>query len=483
MLAPWVADEMQTADLNDKRITDRLKIVLSQLGKRPTLSIPAACGGRAEMTAAYRFFDNEKTTFKDILRPHSDATRDRIGAQPVVILAQDTTEIDLTKPDMIVRGAGPLDGNARRGALLHVLHGFTPDGTPLGTVFADAWTRDEQVGCATLSRAQRAQTPIEEKESCRWVTTIREAQQVARDCSQTQCICVADSEADIYEFLVEATADPHPVDWVVRACQERALRPENQGETSVVHLTQRLLATAVLFTHSISVRGRKAKVACETRGRRRTRQPRETDVSVRAARVTLRAPYRRGTKLPDVTISVVLVREEHPPENEEPVEWILLTSLPIDTQEQVRQVIQFYCVRWMIEIFFRVLKSGCRVEERRFETLDRQLNCLAVFMIVAWRTLFVCRLARSNPKMNCEAIFEPAEWKSTWKVVRNEDPPREPPPLGQMVHMVAHLGGYIYRAHSEPGPQTIWIGLQRVYDFAFCWEQFGPETKNRVKDV
>jgi len=483
MLAAWVVDEMKTADLNDKRITDRLMVVLSQLGERPTLSIPAACGGRAEMTAAYRFFDNEKATFEDILRPHRDATRERIAAEPVVILAQDTTEIDMTKPDMVVRGAGPLDGNSRRGALLHVLHGFTPDGTPMGTVFANAWTRDEEAGCASLSRAQRAKTPIEDKESYRWVTTLREAQQLAQACPATQCICVADSEADIYELLVEATAEPRSADWIMRACQERALLPKNQGETSVAYLTGQLLTTPVLFTHTIGVRGRKAKVACETRGRRQPRQSRETEVSVRAARVTLRAPYRSGAKLPDVTVHVVMVREERPPENEQSVEWILLTSLPIDNLEQVRRVIQYYCVRWMIEIFFRVLKSGCRVEERRFETLDRQLSCLAVFMIVAWRTLLVCRLGRSCPKMSCEVIFEPAEWKSTWKVVRNEDPPRDPPALGEMVRMVAHLGGYVYRAHSEPGPQTIWIGLQRVHDFAFCWNKFGPEAKNRVEDV
>jgi hypothetical protein len=178
-----------------------------------------------------------------------------------------------------------------------------------------------------------------------------------------------------------------------------------------------------------------------------------------------------------------MVREENPPEKEEPVEWILLTSLPIDDSEQVRQVIQYYCVRWMVEIFFRVLKSGCRVEERRFETLDRQLTCLAVYMVVAWRTLYVCRLGRSCPDMSCEALFEPAEWKATWKVVRREDPPREAPPLGIMLRLVAELGGYVNRKRSVPGPQTVWIGLQRMHDFALCWQMFGPEAHDRFQDV
>ena len=132
----------------------------------------------------------------------------------------------------------------------------------------------------------------------------------------------------------------------------------------------------------------------------------------------------------------------------------------------------------MIEVLFRVLKSGCRVEERRFEHIDRLLPCLAVYLIVAWRTLYVCRLGRSCPDINCEAVFEPPECKSVWKVVQRTDPPREPPPLGRMVRMVAQLGGYVDRKGSgPPGPQTIWIGLQRMHDFALCWQLFGPEAQ------
>lgn len=178
-------------------------------------------------------------------------------------------------------------------------------------------------------------------------------------------------------------------------------------------------------------------------------------------------------------MSVVLVRESDPPENDQPVEWLLLTSLPIDKVEQVRTVIQYYCVRWMIEVFFRVLKSGCRVEERRFEHIDRLLSCLAVYLIVAWRTLYVCRLGRGCPELNCEAVFEPAEWKAVWKVVQRSDPPAAPPLLGEIVLLVAQLGGYVNRKRKDPpGPQTIWIGLQRMYDFALCWRLFGPGVRS-----
>jgi hypothetical protein len=479
MLAPWIMDEVKTAKLGDKRLNARLAQVLSQLAARPTASIPAACGGRTEMVAAYRFCENENTSFDSVLRSHIDATRERMAAQPIALLVQDTSEIDVTRPEQPVAGAGPLDGDSRRGALLHLMHAFTPDGTPLGTVSGTAWMRDEEPVCRSLSRAERAAIPIEEKESNRWVVMLQKAREEAQHCPATQLICVADSEADIYEVLAEGMREPRSCDWIVRACQDRALLCENVENSGEKHIREHVLKQPVLFDKTIQVRGRKAKVACETRGRRQPRQSRETEVVVRAARVTLRPPWRADRKLPPLAVSVVLVSEVNPPVGDEPIEWLLLTSLPIDSVEQVRQIIQYYCVRWMIEIFFRVLKSGCRVEERLFEYMDRLLTCLAVYVIVAWRTLYVCRLGRSCPEMDCEAIFEPAEWKSVWKVVHREDPPRDPPSLGVFIRLVARLGGYVDRKRAAPpGPQTLWIGLQRMHDFATCWQLFGPDAQN-----
>jgi len=485
MLAPWVTDEMKTVDLHDKRLDARLRTVLSQLADRPAASIPAACGGYAEMAAAYRLFDNDKVMFDDVLEAHADATQQRIAQQPLVILTQDTTEVDLTRPEQVIAGAGPLDGNSRVGALLHLLHAFTPDGTPLGTLQALAWTRDEEaVGNASLTRAQRAAIPIEEKESYRWVTTLRHARRIASDCPSTMCVCVADSEADIYEVFAEGKAEPGNIEWIVRACQNRAISRENTDETQATYLREHVLAQPLLFTKTTKVRRRKPKVGCETRGRRQARESRVAEVEIRAACVTLRPPDRPSGRLPAVTVNVILVHEANPPSGEEPIEWLLLTSLPIGDLEQVRQVIQYYCTRWMIEVFFRVLKSGCRVEERRFETLDRQLTCLAVYLIVAWRTLYVCRLGRSCPEVNCEAVFEPAEWQAVWKVVRGTDPPPTPPPLGAMVRLVAQLGGYVNRKRAAPpGPQTLWIGLQRAHDFAICWQLFGPGASKQLQDV
>lgn len=472
MLAPWVIEEMASVDLEDARLNARIKMVLTWFAERPSASIPAACGGYAETASAYRLFDNPAVDFDSVLAPHAEATRRRIAAQPVALLVQDTTELDLTRPAAQVKGAGPLDAGPRRGLFLHLMHAFAPDGTPLGTVRAEHWARDPEAPTnAESTRAERAATPIEEKESHRWLEGIRTAREVAEACPGTRIVCVADSESDIDEVIAEGMASPRPADWIVRACQDRAT-----VGAAAARIREAALATPVLATEQIEVRGRQAKLACETRGRRQPRESRSAEVEIRAATVTLRGPWRPGGDLPDVTVNVVLVREVSPPEGDVPVEWLLLTSLPIDSAERVRDVIAYYRCRWMAEVFFRTLKSGCRVEGRRFETLERLLPCLAIYLIVAWRTLYVCRLGRGLPEIGCDAVFSASEWKSVWVVVRREPPPASPPPLREMVRLVAQLGGYVNRKTraDEPGPQTLWLGLQRMHDHARCWDIFGP---------
>jgi hypothetical protein len=472
MIAPWATKEVAGSKLGDKRLDDRLVVLLSDLGSKPNLSIPAACGGRAEIKAAYNFFDNDKTTFEKVIAPHIACTKERMAEHDIVLLVQDTTELDLTRPEQEVKGVGELDG-ARRGFLLHEMQAFTPDSIPLGTAWAEVLNRTEGVSHAPspVKERKRKATPIEEKESMRWLTGLREARQLAQELPKVQCVCVADSEADIYEVFAEPRGE-QPAEWLIRACQDRAL---DGGES--LRLRDQVLASPKLYEVELLIRGRRAKTAAEDRARRQNRETRYAKVEVRAARVTLRPPYRSDRKLPPVTVNVVLVSEPNPPPGETPVEWILVTTLPIDTPERARTIVEYYCVRWCIEVLFRTLKSGCRIERRRFEHIDRMLPCLGVYLIVAWRTLFVCRMGRSCPDLDCEVIFEPSEWKAVWMAVKRTTPPTEIPRLSEMVHMVASLGGYIERLKSEPGTQTLWIGIQRMHDLAWAWDTFGPEAK------
>ncbi len=479
MLALWAKDEMRAAELGDQRLNRRLERLLSDLADRPTASIPAACGGRNEMVAAYRFFDNDAVTPEPILQAHYARTKERMAGQKVALLVQDTTELDFTRPKQQVEGTGPLDGANRKGAFLHPLEAFTTDGTPLGAVWAKMWTREpsstRNPETASQKRERRRVTPLEEKESVRWVEGMRMARAVAQELPDTPCVCIADSEADIFELFAEPRGE-QPVHWLIRLCHNRTLQSEEIGEDASRYILDAVGKSPVLFTNQINVRGREPKVRCKTERRHQPRESRTAEVEVRATTVTLRPPPRRDRQLPQVTLSIVWVRELHPPSGDVPVEWLLATTLPVNTVEEVQTILQYYTVRFLIEVLFRVLKSGCRVEERLFEHIDRLLPCVAVYLIVAWRTLMLCRLGRSCPDLDCEAVFEPSEWKSVWLTVRREPLPNQPPRLMEMMKLVAQLGGYVNHANRKdpPGPQTVWLGLQRMKDLAWAWDTFGP---------
>ena len=241
---------------------------------------------------------------------------------------------------------------------------------------------------------------------------------MAQQLPGVRCVCIADSEADIYELFAEPRGE-QPIDWLIRACQNRAV-----NDAGAEHLREQVLTAPVLYKVELLIRGRKSLCPNDDRARRQSRETRRAQVEVRAATLSLRPPWRADRDLPPVTVNVVMVSEPHAPTDEPAVEWILLTTLPINTVEQVRTVVEYYCVRWTIEVFFRTLKTGCRIERRRFEDIERLLPCLAICLIVAWRTLFVCRMGRECGDLDCEAIFEASEWKAVWMAVHHKKPPR-----------------------------------------------------------
>lgn len=468
-------EEVAGVDLGDKRLTRRLAIIMDRLGTQPTLSIPAAMHGRNEMEAAYRFFANKAVTPEAILSTHYEMTRQRIALEKDCLLVQDTTEVVLTRPQQQVAGTGPMSSETQFGAFIHPLIAFAANGIPLGVAWHRSWVRTEIKTDMTPAekKKDRNTTPIEDKESIRWLEGFREALNVATECPNTRCILVGDSEADIYELFSEPRDTHHkqPLEILVRGCQERATT--QRGRSILDHAR----GTPCLYTATVNVSAHTAKTKVETRKRVSDRPARMADVEVRACSTVLRAPWRHDRKLPDVSINIVLVEETGTPKGQESLQWILVSTLPIKTDEDVRTIVSYYCHRWGIEVYFKTLKSGCRIEERHFEFLDREMNCIALYMIVAWRVLLLCRLGRACPDMNCENVFEPSEWKAVYIVVTRKDPPKTPPRLNEMIRLIASLGGYVSRTKTEPGTQTLWFGLQRMNDFANCYDAFGPNSK------
>jgi len=470
-----ISQEVQGVRLGDKRLNKRLEKIVAGLGSRPNESIPSATSNRAEMEAVYRFLDNDKVTPEGVLSVHFANTEERCSQHAVAILVQDTTELNLTRPEQQVDGMGPLEHNSRLGMFHHPLVAFDEAGVCLGAVWQSNWIREKIETERTAAQKQKScrSRPIEEKESYRWLEGLRAARAVAGRNPHTTFILAADSEADIFEVLSEQrqSVQGRSLEIVIRSAHDRRLN------ASAEHLYSSVAATPLLETGELGVGKRRKQIKVEKRNRRENRDKRLATVEIRAATVTLKPPAHLENRFEPVNVNAVLINEPQPPEGQAPIQWLLLTSLPIDTIEQVKLVIHYYSIRWQIEIYFRTLKSGCRVEERYFERRQRFENCLAVYNIIAWKIMYLSALGRNCPELNCEVIFTPSEWQAVYVMIHRTVPPKEPPTLNSMTRMIASLGGYVIRKSTHPGVQTMWIGMQRTYDLANAWDIFGPNSE------
>jgi hypothetical protein len=470
------------------KLQKRFKKVVDAMSSKPSLKFPAGCKGNAEAKAAYRFLDNEHVTFPVILKPHQDATLARIRAQAVVLIPQDTTELDLTRPHEIMTGAGPLNETARVGFYTHVSLAMTPEHLILGVVDAAIWARDFEGfdKDAAQKRAERRAKPIEDKESFRWVEGYRAACRVAQEAPETLIVSLADSEGDVYEYILEAqtvTGVPK-ASFIIRACQNRAVvTPEEAASSEAINLLrERVGSTPVLAQRTLKIRARDAQ-SKDDRKRKQARVARTAEVDIHATRVTLRGPSRSGRKLPDVEVNVVLVTERNPPPGVEPIEWLLLTDLPIDTVDNVLLIIDYYTCRWQIEIYFRILKSGCKVEESQLEKAKRFEPYLALNLIVAWRVMHVMMLGRECPDLPCDIALDDDEWRSVYATVTQQAPPAEPPSMHTIVRLIGSLGGWLGRkCDGEPGPKAMWVGMQRMTDLALGWRAHADHRADPVAD-
>lgn len=455
---------MGGCDLGDQRLNKRAALLLERFSHDPELSIPAACKGLAETTAAYRFFDNESVCPDKMLQPHVEATLERVRGCRRVLLVQDTTELDFTG-----RSAGgelgALSWPERVGLLDHSMVAFSPEGLCLGVVQARIWTREGPPG-----KRQHKRKPIEKKESIRWVDSYTEACRIARQAPDTLLVTVADREGDIYEFFVQAqqaAAEGKRAEWIVRACQDRRLsRPRPAGDKGYNKLWATVRAAPVLGTRTCTV------------PRKQEQPARQAALQVRTASVWLKAPFRRGEELPSVQVQAVMATEEDAPQDGKALEWLLLTSLPASSLEDACRIIDHYIVRWQVETYFRVLKGACRVEDLQLRTVARLKRCIVVKKIAAWRTLFVAHLSRRQPEATCTVAFEDAEWKSVHMVSQDGPLPAQAPSLARFVAMVAALAGYLgRRGDGPPGPIRLCKGLEIMHHYATAWRAFGPERR------
>lgn len=446
----WVEEEFAGARLYDGRLRRRLYALARDLFAQPGAPIPEACGGSmAKTKAAYRFFDNERVGLEPLLRGHVEATAGRASEHDVVLAVQDTTMLNYSA-HRATEGLGPIgstpDGIV--GLVVHDTMAFSTAGTPLGLVDVQCWARDPQeVG----KRTKRKDLPIEEKESHKWLKSYRAAAEVQALCPGTTVVSVGDREADIHELFHEAHRTPSGPKLLVRADRGRQRKVGPPGAQEHDVLWERM-PTEPISGH--------LDVVVPRRGSRAARTAR---LEVRHAAVTLKPP-KKGRKLDWVPVWVVYAREvDAPSEVETPLEWMLLTTVAVSGHEQAVERLQWYTRRWGIEVYHRVLKSGCRIEERQLGRAERIESCLAIDMVVGWRVFWLTLQGRETPDVPCDAVLEEDEWKALCVTVNEAPPPAEPPSLREATRMIAKLGGFLGRkGDGEPGTTTLWRGLVRL---------------------
>ncbi len=462
--AGWASQEFGEIDLGDRRLKDRLVKLADKLAASPESPINQACGDWAETKAAYRFFQNESVNEKKILQSHVSNTLERAKELGTILAIQDTSYFNYTNHKktaglgMISKYSNKnLKKNTTTGLAMHTTFSVSTDGLPLGILDQTIYTRKP------VPEGQRRTkfTPIENKESIRWLNSIKQTKEAFFG-SQVQVVTVCDREGDFYELF--ELGHRLQASLLVRAATDRNINksgPYCKKKYEKLWSTIQALPCSGIVDLEIPARDQKpARIA---------------QLETRFGSIVMNPPrqhIRHHTeKLPDFVLYAVNVVEKDPPTGEEALEWMLLTNVPVTSFEEAKEKVAWYCLRWRIEVFHKILKSGLRVEQCRLQTADRLMRYLTIMSIIAWRIYWLTLIARTNPELPCTAFVADEEWKVLYsKVKKTKSFPKKPPRIRDIVRWIANLGGFLGRkGDGEPGVMTLWRGWKRLCDLSEGW--------------
>lgn len=449
----WAAQEFREVELGDKRRTKRLIRLAEERSVDPNGSIAESCDGKADTKAAYRFLDNDEVGAEAILEGHYRSSIDRAKAEPIVLAVQDTTELNYTSHPA-TKGMGYLQGATIRGMLVHSTLLVTPQRVPLGLIDQQVWVRpDEEF---KVEREKRRELPTEKKESQKWLVSLEATARFQRCVGKTWVINVGDSEADIFDLFQKARELEQEL--LIRATENRIVDHED-------HLLMNYLQHQPVVGELLLDIPRHGK------------QPaRKAQLEIRFTSVSICQPlHHEGKKKDPVQLWAIWAKEVSPSSSTtEPIQWLLLTTIPIESLDQACMCMSWYSCRWVIETYHKVLKSGCRVEERQFGDTENLQRYLALDAVVAWRVLFLTMLGRNQPELLCTIILDNDEWQALYCFLNHtRQPPQKIPSLQEATRWIAQLGGFLGRkSDGFPGSMSIWRGLQRLSDITEAWKVF-----------
>lgn len=448
--ASWVAGEIAGCEFPDARLGKRLGSLLQQLSDGIGRTVPLACQDWASTKAAYRFFDNDRVDEHTILAGHFQATRERVHAMagPVLVL-HDTTEFSYMrdKPELVGLSGGSVRRNGqettgkRCGVLMHSSLVVTGGGLPLGLGAIKFWSRSGRQGTAAAKKIESGRLPIEEKESYRWLQNLRQSSDLLAQ--PERCVHIGDRESDIYELF--CLAQELRTRFLVRCRFDR--------RTADGTIAEELAQTQVQGLRRIEYRGGRGE-ECEAL------------LEIRYGRLKVLAPSNKPQAHPELELTVVHAQERDAPAGRAPLEWKLITNLPVDSATEAIEKIDWYAMRWKIETFHKILKSGCKAEDSRLETAPRLTNLISIYCIVSWRVFWMTMVNRAQPEASPSLAFTDIEIKALDKL--RPGGKGTPGTLSHYLIKLARLGGYLARNNDPPpGATVIWRGLERLHDVVF----------------
>jgi hypothetical protein len=456
-----VLPEFAGGKLGDARLSRRLEKLVPVLEAQPDASFPDAFEDTAELEAFYRFVENPNVSFSKVLAGHVRETVIRAAAHDVVLSVHDTTEFDFSGGKER-KGLGRLRQSGH-GFLGHFSLAVTADGTreALGVVAVHPWARTKE--SPTAQRKAKEITYEESRklptEQDRWSNSVGRVERLLE--SKTSVIHVMDSEADDYTGIARMVNKDRR--FVIRLGYDRLLDPSAEGEAK--RIKEAIAGAPIVCSRTVKL-SRRGRLPGGGKSRTRERDEREATLAVSAGKVVVRRPTNivEEDLLETLELNVVHVWELDPPADVEPVEWHLLTTEPIDTEEEILKVVDYYRCRWLVEEYFKALKTGCAYEQRQLESYHTLLNGLAMLIPVAWNILRLRTLSRSQPELPAEHVLT----KTQVEVLQCRYPKLMPeqPTVQDALLTVARLGGHL-RRNGQPG----WLVLIRGYKHLLVLEE------------
>lgn len=454
------AEEFSGAELGDERRTKRLIKIVTAVERDPGISFPKAMRSDAELEAFYRFVNNESFSADQILKPHRDASWQRARDAQDVLVIHDTTHVEL--PGEPREGMG-LTTSGHYGFLAHVSLVVSRYGqTPLGVPRIETITRTGRKWSQRKRRRSIVEMNDPTRESLRWIRAIEELETARK--GQFEALHVMDAEGDFFG-LFSALRD-HRARFIIRAGQLTRNIIDAESERQLIEVINEIEPRA---TRTIEISSRKQPMGRAASASRRhpARQARTTIVAIGAKRIQIPRTFYSKQDEDDVVVNVVRVWETKPPKGELPIEWVLLTTEPIRTKADLGRVVDAYRCRWLIEDFFKALKTGCALEKRQIDSYSAMCRVLALLAPIACRLLLLRAAFRDAPDSKANLLFDAVEL--TLIAEAQVRPAPIPETTGDALTLLARLGGHL-KSNGPPGWQTLGRGYETLLSLKLGWK-------------